>query len=227
MGRISLPGTVAFAIARGGEFPLVGAVVATLCPFLLPPIRRHRSVIRNCVSLSSVVAEESSCVYFFSSLYVVVLHRSSGFIYFPLLLSVYLRLFLATRRFLSSSLPLPSVFSLPPPSLFLSITRAFLHEMRQWSRESATIGMTTFLCLHVKINCFAYTLHSAPWFKVLGKYTPSWVLCTECLRAQSIACTILPDNARSPLCCWSLDFVSSPCLLLLLLLVWTIALSDR
>lgn len=38
----------------GGEFPSpFRAAVATLCPFLLPPIRRHRSVIRNCVSLSS------------------------------------------------------------------------------------------------------------------------------------------------------------------------------
>lgn len=35
-----------------GVSPL-SAAVATLCPFLLPPIRRHRSVIRNCVSLSS------------------------------------------------------------------------------------------------------------------------------------------------------------------------------
>lgn len=37
----------------GGEFPPFRVAVATLCPFLLPPIRRHRSVIRNCVSLSS------------------------------------------------------------------------------------------------------------------------------------------------------------------------------
>lgn len=37
----------------GGEFSPFRVAVATLCPFLLPPIRRHRSVIRNCVSLSS------------------------------------------------------------------------------------------------------------------------------------------------------------------------------
>lgn len=41
-------------VTGGGEFfPFSPATVATLCPFLLPPIRRHRSVIRNCVSLSS------------------------------------------------------------------------------------------------------------------------------------------------------------------------------
>lgn len=33
--------------------PPFRVAVTTLCPFLLPPIRRHRSVIRNCVSLSS------------------------------------------------------------------------------------------------------------------------------------------------------------------------------
>lgn len=48
-------GSIRYRVWRG-EFPLVGAAVATLCPFLLPPIRRHRSVIRNCVSLSSALS---------------------------------------------------------------------------------------------------------------------------------------------------------------------------
>jgi len=50
-GSISPPRRTVLPVE--GNSSLFLATVATLCPFLLPPIRRHRSVIRNCVSLSS------------------------------------------------------------------------------------------------------------------------------------------------------------------------------
>lgn len=131
----------------GGEFSPFPAAVATLCPFLLPPIRRHRSVIRNCVSLSSPYptrlyepTNDRTRVpaYFFS----FFSHTS----FFPDL-SVY------RRHCPPVSFPLlPDFEALSLRScLFFFFPFSFLARQDNESRESA-IGVTTFPCFHVELN---------------------------------------------------------------------------
>lgn len=157
-----------------GNFPPVGAAVATLCPFLLPPIRRHRSVIRNCVSLSSPCRIEAPRLY-------ERLHAILCVFLFPYLacfhpvLSFSLSLFFAPSiivYFLSVNLWFRCCVSFPLSSRFFRVFSP------SFSRICETITAWISICRYDNFPCFHTEMNRpatrASRFEVLQrlKYIP-------------------------------------------------------
>lgn len=128
------PSSPAVGVMRQREIPPpIGATVATLCPFLLPPIRRHRSVIRNYVSLSSPCRES----------------RLRDYTNAIARISLRISLPFTTPFFLSSFTPVPLlsilslILKLSPLFLFLSMFfRFFSPFFMKVTHESVIVDMT-------------------------------------------------------------------------------------